>query len=89
MIDAVLGALRAATPTPPPDFDPTSVTPTWVGFAVTFLVAVATVLLLIDMVRRVRRTRYRGEIKERLEAERQAADLPGSASSETKPEPGD
>lgn len=84
MIEAVL---RFATPEP--DFDPNSVTPTWVGFAVTFLVAVATVLLLMDMVRRVRRTRYRGEIQERLEAERQVADLRGPAGSEPTPQSGD
>ena len=88
MIDALVATLRFATPVPE-DFDPNSVTPTWVGFAVTFLVAVATVLLLIDMVRRVRRTRYRGEIQERLEAERQAADLPGPVDGEPKPKPGD
>lgn len=88
MIDAMTAALRFASPAPE-DFDPNSVTPTWVGFAVTFLVAVATVLLLIDMVRRVRRTRYRGEIQERLEAERQAADLPGSSGGEPRPKPGD
>ncbi|WP_349897876.1 hypothetical protein [Parafrigoribacterium soli] len=64
--------LAAATPTPNPDFDPTTVTPTWVGFAVTFLVAVATVLLIMDMVRRVRRVRYRSEVLEKLEAERAA-----------------
>ncbi|GAA3740010.1 hypothetical protein GCM10022239_14550 [Leifsonia bigeumensis] len=57
------------TPSPAPDFDPNSVTPTWVGFAITFLVAVAAVLLIMDMVRRIRRTRYRAEIQERLEAE--------------------
>ncbi|HEU4848779.1 MAG TPA: hypothetical protein VFS93_00020 [Terrimesophilobacter sp.] len=59
----------ATEPTPSPDFDPNSVTPTWVGFAITFLVAVAAVLLIMDMVRRIRRTRYRAEIQERLEAE--------------------
>ena len=70
----VIAALRAATPSPPPDFDPNSVTPTWVGFAITFLVAVAAVLLVMDMVRRVRRVRYRGEIREQLEAEQHDAD---------------
>lgn len=75
MIHTVLAALSALqalgseNPTPPPDFDPNSVTPTWVGFAITFLVAAATVVLIMDMVRRVRRTRYRGELRERLEEE--------------------
>ncbi|MET4704875.1 hypothetical protein [Frigoribacterium sp. UYMn621] len=65
--------MLASTPTPQPNFDENSVTPTWVGFAATFLVAAAVVLLCIDMVRRVRRVRYRGEIREQLEAERDAA----------------
>jgi Ni/Fe-hydrogenase subunit HybB-like protein len=63
----------AATPTPQPNFNENSVTPTWVGFAATFGVAAIVVLLCIDMVRRVRRVRYRGEIREQLEAERDAA----------------
>lgn len=70
---ALVALLPGATePTPAPDFDPNSVTPTWVGFAITFLVAVAAVLLIMDMVRRIRRTRYRAEIQERLQAEADA-----------------
>jgi hypothetical protein len=49
--------------------DEDTVTPGWIGFAITFLVALATVFIAVDMTRRVRRTRYRGEIRERLEAE--------------------
>ena len=70
---SVPGWLMAATPVPDPNFDTNTVTPTWVGFLVTFLVAVATVLLIMDMVRRVRRVRYREEIREKLAAEREAA----------------
>lgn len=62
------------TPTPTPPFDPNSVTPGWVGFTIMFLLAVAVILLIMDMVRRVRRVRYRGEIQERLGAEREAED---------------
>ena len=54
------------------EFDPNDVTPTWVGFLITFLIAAVTVLLIWDMVRRVRRTRYRAEVREQLEAERAA-----------------
>lgn len=64
--------LLASTPTPQPNFDQNSVTPTWVGFAATFGVAAVVVVLCIDLVRRVRRVRYRGEIREQLEAERDA-----------------
>ena len=66
--------MLATTPTPQPNFNENSVTPTWVGFAATFAVAAIVVLLCIDMVRRVRRVRYRGEIREQLEAERDAAE---------------
>jgi Ni/Fe-hydrogenase subunit HybB-like protein len=78
-MSGVLGGLYSAivilasTPTPQPNFNENSVTPTWVGFAATFGVAAIVVLLCIDMVRRVRRVRYRGEIREQLEAERDAA----------------
>lgn len=52
-----------------PMFDPNSVTPGVVGFLATFLVIVIVVLLATDMVRRVRRTQYRAEVNERLDAE--------------------
>jgi hypothetical protein len=66
--------VQAATGTPDPNFNENSVTPGWVGFAITFLVAAAVVLLCIDLVRRIRRVRYRGEIREQLEAERREAE---------------
>jgi FtsH-binding integral membrane protein len=44
-----------------------------VGFAITFAMAVITVLLIIDMTRRIRRVRYRSEIREKLEAEQRDA----------------
>ena len=62
------------TPTPQPGFNQNSVTPGFVGFAITFLIAIAVVLLCLDLVRRVRRVRYRGEIREKLEAEQAEAD---------------
>lgn len=66
--------LHLATDVPQPNFNKDSVTPGWLGFLAIFLVAVAVILLCIDMVRRVRRVRYRGEIREQLESERAAAD---------------
>lgn len=64
------------------DFDPNSVTPGVVGFLITFLVAVAAVFIAIDMNRRVRRTQYRTEIREKLAAE-QAGDVdPGESPEE-------
>jgi capsular polysaccharide biosynthesis protein len=51
------------------EVDPNSVTPGVVGFLATLLVAAVVLLLIADMVRRVRRVRYRAEITEKLDAE--------------------
>lgn len=51
------------------EVDPNSVTPGVVGFLATLFVALAVLLLIADMVRRVRRVRYRSEINEKLDAE--------------------
>ncbi|MFV0374777.1 hypothetical protein [Microbacterium sp.] len=59
----------AVTPTPTPTIDPEQVTPGFVGFAAIAILAVAVVFLLIDMLRRVRRGRYRLEIAEQLDEE--------------------
>ena len=63
--------LTTPTPSPLPGFegDPNMVTPGVIGFVITCPVAAATVLLVIDMNRRVRRVRYREEIREELKAE--------------------
>ena len=52
--------------------DPDTVTPGVWGFVAILFVTVATILLILDMLRRVRRTRYRGEVREQLERERAA-----------------
>jgi hypothetical protein len=78
IISSAAGAVGWLLADPPPTPNPLPtyignndvVTPGWIGFAVTFLVAVATVLLIVDMTRRIRRLRYRAEIRERLENER-------------------
>ena len=51
------------------EVDPNSVTPGVVGFVMTFGVMIAVLLLVLDMVRRVRRVRYRDEINQKLDAE--------------------
>ena len=60
---------------PPIEVDPVLVTPGVVGFIFTFLVMVAALLLILDMARRVRRVRYREEIREKLDRE-EAGDGP-------------
>jgi hypothetical protein len=59
------------TPSPSPSFDPNVVTPGPAGFIAIFLLTLVTVLLIIDMVRRIRRVRYRGEARERLQEQEQ------------------
>ena len=65
--------LLAVTPTPTPAVNENLITPGVVGFLAILFVAAVTVLLVLDMNRRIRRTRYRGELRERA---RQADDQP-------------
>ena len=61
-------------PGTPPGFDPDTVTPGVAGFIAIALVAIAAIFLMVDMSRRIRRVRYRGEIRERMEAEQLMAE---------------
>jgi len=72
---AVVAALAAVTPTPSPapSVDPALVTPGPWGFAIMAFIAAAVVLLMWDMQRRIRRSRYRAEVAAELDAEEQAA----------------
>jgi hypothetical protein len=83
LTDAALHAgvwLTNVTPSPSPSGfgvytgDEDLVTPGVVGFIITFLIALATVFLVLDMTKRVRRTRYREEVRATLEAEAAAQD---------------
>lgn len=51
------------------EIDPNGVTPGVVGFVITALVAVGSLMLVLDMVRRMRRLRYREEAKLNVDAE--------------------
>lgn len=55
------------------EFDPNDVTPGVEGFVITFIVMAVVLLLVLDMVRRIRRVNYRAEAQERLDAEERAA----------------
>lgn len=57
------------TPSPAPTIDPDLVTPGPIGFAVMALVVLAVFVLGFSLIRRVRRTRYRAEVAEMLDAE--------------------
>ena len=60
------------------EFDPDLVTPGVIGFIATFVIMAAVVLLILDMVRRIRRVNYRAEVRQMLEAERLDAELAAS-----------
>lgn len=70
---ALAGILAAgATPTPTPSrtgVDPALVTPGPAGFIAVAFITVAVILLVWDMLRRVRRARYREEVGKQLDAE--------------------
>jgi hypothetical protein len=68
--ETVLWLLGAATP---PPIDEDQVTPGVWGFIAIAAVMIASILLILDMVRRIRRVRYRAEVQERLAAEAEAA----------------
>ena len=51
---------------PPFEGDPNTVTPGVEGFFAIFFVALVSIFIIVDMARRIRRVRYRGEVRERL-----------------------
>ncbi|MGO1630187.1 hypothetical protein [Microbacterium sp.] len=71
----VLQAVSTPEPTPTPTMtvDPDLVTPGPAGFITIALLAIAVGLLAFDMLRRVRRARYREEARLALDAEEAAA----------------
>ncbi|GAA2006342.1 hypothetical protein [Microbacterium ulmi] len=71
---AALVRVADVTPSPAPNEpDPTLVTPGPWGFTVIAFLALAVVLLVWDMLRRIRRGRFREEVREQLDAEEAAA----------------
>ena len=78
-------AVTTPSPTPTAEFDPDTVSPGPIGFIAIFFVAIVVLLLMVDMTRRIRRTRYREEIRGRLEAEKLEADLARDAAPERGP----
>jgi hypothetical protein len=51
------------------------ITPGLWGFIMTAFFVLATTLLIVDMVRRIRRVRYRGQVEEERQAAAEAADI--------------
>lgn len=73
-------------PTPSMTVAPESVTPGFAGFAVIVFVLIAVILLIWDMNRRIRRVRYREEVREELDAE-EAARAAGNAADDGRTPP--
>ncbi|MDL5486211.1 hypothetical protein [Microbacterium wangruii] len=73
VLDA-LAVFGSVVPTPVSTVDPELVTPGPWGFGAIALITVAVILLVWDMLRRVRRGRYRAEVREELDAQERDAD---------------
>lgn len=69
----LLWLASSATPMPEITVNPTSVTPGPWGFGAIVVLTIAVVLLLLDMLRRVRRGRYRVDVREQLDEEERLA----------------
>ncbi|MGB3413668.1 MAG: hypothetical protein WBA28_03020 [Microbacteriaceae bacterium] len=80
------------TPTTDPEFDVNLVTPGPLGFTVIAVVAIAAILLILDMTRRIRRNTYRGIVQLEILAEAESAlkesseDTPVQGTEQIKPE---
>jgi hypothetical protein len=69
----------ATSPAPSPSLRPglsqDQVTPGLLGFLLTAFIVVLSALLIVDMVRRIRRVRYRAQVEEERMAAAEAADI--------------
>jgi hypothetical protein len=85
MLNLVSGWLLAS-PSPTETTDPASTfySPGTLGFLFVFGMSLAAIFLIFDMVRRVRRVRYREEINQKLDAEESATKTSGSRSKRNK-----
>ncbi|MGX1161870.1 hypothetical protein FBY31_4068 [Arthrobacter sp. SLBN-100] len=78
----------ATTPTPQPTpslregITQDQVTPGLLGFIMTAFFVLATALLIMDMVRRIRRVRYRAQVEEERIAAASAADIEAAEAAE-------
>ncbi|GGM45310.1 hypothetical protein [Microbacterium saperdae] len=68
----MLALTETPMPTPTMTVAPEAVTPGFVGFAVIVIIVLAVILLIWDMNRRIRRVRYREEVRDELDAEEAA-----------------
>lgn len=71
----VLASSPAPSPSLRPGLTEDQVTPGLLGFLLTAFIVVLTALLIVDMVRRIRRVRYRAQVEEERLAAAEAADI--------------
>lgn len=75
----LLALTASPTPLPTPGLregiSEDQVTPGLWGFIMTAFFVLATTLLIVDMVRRIRRVRYRAQVEEERQAAAEAADI--------------
>lgn len=74
-----LATTPAPSPTPSlrPGLDQDQVTPGLLGFVLTAFIVILTALLIVDMVRRIRRVRYRAQVEEERAGATDSADPAG------------
>ena len=65
----------APSPSLRPGLSQDQVTPGLLGFLLTAFIVVLSALLIVDMVRRIRRVRYRAQVEEERMAAAEAADI--------------
>ena len=86
MHDLLLSLATTPTPLPTPTLregiSEDQVTPGLLGFIMTAFFVVATALLIVDMVRRIRRVRYRAQVEEDRMAAAAAADVEAAEAAE-------
>jgi hypothetical protein len=83
MLDSLVLGLLSVSPQPLPNLDDVYNSPGTIGFITTFLVAGIAIMLFFDMNRRIRRTKFRQEIRARLASE----ELDAEISKPERPEP--
>ncbi len=71
-----------------PEIDPSSVTPGLEGFLATLFVVVLVIFLIRDMVKRIRRVRYAGEV-EQTRVQQQSGTPDGPAADPDDAQPGE
>ncbi|AXJ10354.1 hypothetical protein [Arthrobacter sp. PM3] len=85
MHSLLIALATAPAPSPTPSLRPglseDQVTPGLLGFLLTAFIVVLTAFLIVDMVRRIRRVRYRAQVEAEREAAEEAPDGAGAGTS--------